>query len=55
LSTKLIRENQVICLEDLNVKGMVKKHPLAKAITDAFWSEFGSMRKYESEWEKPFY
>jgi putative transposase len=35
LSTKLICENQVICLEDLSVKNMVKNYHLAKSITDA--------------------
>jgi len=37
VSTKLIHENQVICLEDLNVKGMMQNHKLAKAIGDVGW------------------
>jgi putative transposase len=35
LSTKLVCENQVICIENLQVKNMVKNHKLAKSITDA--------------------
>lgn len=45
LSTKLIQENQLICLEDLNVKGMTKNHKLAKAILDCGFGLFVEMLK----------
>lgn len=40
LSNKIINENQVICLEDLNIKGMVKNHNLADSIHEVSWYEF---------------
>jgi len=50
LTTQLIRDNQVIVVEDLAVKNMVKNHKLANAISDASWSEMVRQLKYKSEW-----
>lgn len=50
LSTYLVRNYDVICLEDLNVKGMEQNHHLARAIQGAAWSEFVRQLEYKSEW-----
>ena len=50
ITTKLIRENDVICIENLNVKGMTKNHRLAKAIQDASFGTLVNMLKYKAVW-----
>ena len=50
LSTHLVRNYDVFCLEDLNVNGMEQNHHLARAIQGAAWSEFVRQLEYKSEW-----
>jgi len=50
LSTTLVHENQVISIEDIRVKNLLKNENLAKAISDASWYEFRKMLTYKCKW-----
>lgn len=50
LSSRMIHENQVIAIEDLNVKGMLQNGRLARNIGDASWSEFVRQLEYKAQW-----
>jgi putative transposase len=50
LSTRLVHENQVVVIEDLTVRNMVRNHGLARAISDAAWRDLRTMLEYKASW-----
>jgi putative transposase len=50
VSSRVVRENQTVCVENLNIAGMMKNHTLAQAIGDVCWSKFLTMLAYKCAW-----
>jgi len=50
LSTEIINNHDIICIEDLNTKGMLRNHKLSKSISDVSWSSFVTKLQYKADW-----
>jgi putative transposase len=50
ITTDLAKKFRIVVIEDLNIKGMMKNHNLALAISDVGWGEFSRQLKYKCEW-----
>jgi putative transposase len=52
VSTEIIKNHDIICVEDLNVKGMIKNHKLAQALSDVGLGTFYSLLEYKASWNE---
>lgn len=50
VSTEIIKNHDIICIEDLNTKGMLRNRKLAKSISDVSWSSFVTKLQYKADW-----
>ncbi|WP_080113568.1 IS200/IS605 family transposase [Enterococcus faecalis] len=50
LSTEMIKNHDIICIENLNTKGLLRNHKLAKNISDVSWSSFVTKLQYKADW-----
>lgn len=50
LSTEIIKNHDIICIEDLNTKGLLQNHKLAKSISDVSWYKLITKLKYKAKW-----
>ena len=50
LSTHIIKNHDIICIEDLNTKGLLHNHKLAKSIVDVSWASFVNKLEYKAKW-----